>query len=173
MAQYQRIQVVEARQYDGPNLTVVSDALGEQRAHKGDWLLGSEKGKITVKSAADFVSEGWAPYSATPQDDEIKAQAEALSVLKASVSDLTSKLSAASGSNDTLTAQVASLTSKAVDADALTKHVADLTSQLETAQASAAAKDDELTQLKAHLQAFTDAQAKTEAEQAAIEKALS
>lgn len=55
MATYQRKALtVEARVYDGPKLTVVSDEKGQQTANAGDYLVGSERGKVTVVSKADF-----------------------------------------------------------------------------------------------------------------------
>lgn len=53
--QYQRKALtVEARVYDGPKLVVVSDEKGQQTANAGDYLVGSERGKITVVAKADF-----------------------------------------------------------------------------------------------------------------------
>jgi hypothetical protein len=58
MATYNRkVTTVEARVYDGPTLTVISDDKGEQRASKGDYLLGTEPGKVTVMTAVDFERE--------------------------------------------------------------------------------------------------------------------
>ena len=52
---YQRKALtVEARVYDGPKLTVVSDEKGSQIANSGDYLVGTERGKVTVVSKADF-----------------------------------------------------------------------------------------------------------------------
>jgi hypothetical protein len=173
MAQFQRIDVVEARQYDGPRLTVVSESLGEQTANAGDWLLGSEKGRVTVKSAAAFESEGWKLYSATPQDDEIAVLSKAVESLKADKATLEAFNSAVTGERDTLKAQNADLASKVSDTIALKAQVDDLTDKLAASKADSDAKASELTTLKAHLQAFTDAQAKVEAEQAAVQKAIS
>lgn len=50
-----KVVEVEARKYMGPaSLSVVHDVKGQQTAKKGDWLLGSEKGKIEVVSDLDF-----------------------------------------------------------------------------------------------------------------------
>jgi hypothetical protein len=55
MATYQRKALtVEARVYDGPKLTVVSDEKGIQTANPGDYLIGTERGKVTVMTKADF-----------------------------------------------------------------------------------------------------------------------
>lgn len=55
MATYQRKALtVEARVYDGPKLVVISDEKGQQTANAGDYLVGSERGKITVVAKADF-----------------------------------------------------------------------------------------------------------------------
>ncbi len=49
---------VEARQYEEETpLHVVSHSLGEQTAKKGDWLVGNERGKVTVVTAAKFAEE--------------------------------------------------------------------------------------------------------------------
>jgi hypothetical protein len=57
MEKFQRVQIVEARKYEGPRLTVVHDSLGEQTANPGDYLVGSERGQIKVVSAAKFEAE--------------------------------------------------------------------------------------------------------------------
>jgi hypothetical protein len=52
---YQRKPLtIEARVYDGPKLTVISDEKGQQTAKSGDYLVGSERGKVTVVLKADF-----------------------------------------------------------------------------------------------------------------------
>lgn len=45
---------VEARQYEGEALPVVSDKYGEQTAVTGDYLVGTEKGSLHVMPQADF-----------------------------------------------------------------------------------------------------------------------
>lgn len=60
---------VEARQHlDATPLVVISDDKGQQTAHKGDWLVGSEKGKVYVLSASRF-SELFEPYEPSPATD--------------------------------------------------------------------------------------------------------
>jgi hypothetical protein len=50
-----KVVEVEARKYLGPaSLTVIHDLKGEQRAKKGDWLVGNEKGKIEVVTDTEF-----------------------------------------------------------------------------------------------------------------------
>ena len=70
MATYQRTEVVEARQYDGPRITVVSDKYGEQIASKGDYLIGTEPRKVHVLSAAEFE----AAYKPVSDDAEKPAE---------------------------------------------------------------------------------------------------
>lgn len=49
---------IEARQWNETrSLTVVNDKKGQQIAKKGDWLLGSERGKISVLSDREFAEE--------------------------------------------------------------------------------------------------------------------
>jgi hypothetical protein len=74
MATYRRTEIVEAEQYDGPDLIVMHDQLGEQHAHKGDWLLGKERGHIQVMTDERFKAD-FAPYTATAA--EVKASAKA------------------------------------------------------------------------------------------------
>lgn len=66
---YQRKALtVEARVYDGPKLTVVSDEKGSQTANSGDYLVGTERGKVTVVSKADFEKDF------EPVGDSLEAQ---------------------------------------------------------------------------------------------------
>jgi hypothetical protein len=68
MATFQRKALtVEARVYDGPKLTVVSDEKGQQTATAGDYLVGSERGKITVVSKADFEKDFDVPAVDVPE----------------------------------------------------------------------------------------------------------
>lgn len=46
--------IVEARQHAGEPLVVVSHTHGQQTARQGDWLVGSEFGKVHVLSDAKF-----------------------------------------------------------------------------------------------------------------------
>ena len=173
MAQYQRIQVVEARKYEGPGrLPVISDAIGEQQAMPGDWLLGSERGKITVKTAADFVSEGWALYSDTPSDDQVKVLSEALAQEKSAKAELEAEKLAWLSNSASDAAQIADLSKQAGDTAALTAQVADLKRQLDDVTAQKTADEAKLAELQAHLQSFIDAQSKLQAEQEAVQKAL-
>jgi hypothetical protein len=55
-------EVVEAREYDGPPVRVIHDVLGEQAVSKGDWLVGSERGKVRKMTAAEF-HETYEPVS--------------------------------------------------------------------------------------------------------------
>lgn len=168
---YQKIVTVEAEQYDGPKLTVVSDKLGEQTAEKGDWLLGTERGKVTVVKAATFAAD-FKPYSATPADDQVAAQAEAIATLKAELAQAQADHATLQVSHDQLAAQVADLSAKASTVDALTSQNADLKTTSAAATAQAAADEAKLAELTAHLKAFTDAQATLAAEQSAVNNAL-
>ncbi|HEY2859019.1 MAG TPA: hypothetical protein VGJ21_11425 [Terracidiphilus sp.] len=87
MATYQKIETVEAEQYEGPPLTVVNDQLGEQKAASGDWLLGTEKGKIRVITAKQFEEE-FRPYSKTPADDELAEAKAEIVALKAQIASM-------------------------------------------------------------------------------------
>jgi len=70
---YQRKALtVEARVYDGPKLTVVSDEKGSQIANSGDYLVGTERGKVTVVSKADFEKDFDVPeYPKTLPDGRV------------------------------------------------------------------------------------------------------
>lgn len=48
---------VEARRHEGPRITVISDEHGEQYAVAGDYLIGSERGKVYVMDAGKFESD--------------------------------------------------------------------------------------------------------------------
>ena len=56
MAKYRiKEPIVEARQHlNSFNLKVISEQKGQQVAHKGDWLVGDERGKIYVLTQAKF-----------------------------------------------------------------------------------------------------------------------
>jgi hypothetical protein len=57
MAKYRlkREPEVSAHQHEGNfDLRVISEQKGAQTARKGDWLIGSEKGKVFVMSDAQF-----------------------------------------------------------------------------------------------------------------------
>lgn len=160
MAQFQKkTQIVEARQFEGEQpLTVVSDSNGEQTAKKGDWLVGSERGKVTVVTADKFASD-YAPYSATAEDTALAtAQAQVatltskVSDLEGQVSNLTASLAAANGENtalqqnaanaSVLESQVTSLQgelTKANEATAAVQATLDKLTELERAQAAAQA----------------------------------
>lgn len=65
---YQKNVIVEAREYEGPKLLVVSNQYGEQLANAGDYLVGSGRGHVHVVSKAQFEAE-YQPYTA-PADPE-------------------------------------------------------------------------------------------------------
>lgn len=67
MPTFQRkTHTIEAREHtDGHALVVVSDEKGQQVARKGDYLVGNERGKITVWDKADFERE----YEAAPESE--------------------------------------------------------------------------------------------------------
>lgn len=73
MEKFRKVEIVEARRYDGPRLTVVHDELGEQTAVKGDYLLGSERGKIRVMPAAKFEAE-YEPYDEAAEAEKVLEQ---------------------------------------------------------------------------------------------------
>lgn len=81
---------VEARVYDGPKLTVVSDEKGSQIANSGDYLVGVERGKVTVVSKADFEKD-FEPVGTEPEKLEapkvvhFETEGEASDFLKANV----------------------------------------------------------------------------------------
>lgn len=52
-----KVTTVEARQYEGPDLIVMSDAQGEQIAKSGDFLVGIEPRKVTVWAKDKFLAE--------------------------------------------------------------------------------------------------------------------
>ena len=129
------------------------------------------RGQVHVVAGATFEAE-YKPYSASPADDEVKAQAEAITILKSQNASLTKDCSDLQSAKDGLLAQVAHLSAKATDTDALTAQVADLTSKLTASQAQATADEAKLAELTAHLKAFTDAQDALANEQAAVKSAL-
>lgn len=67
MATFQRKQrTVEAVVYEADMpLRVVSHEKGEQTANKGDYLIGNERGKITVVSEEAFLAD-YEPLTSQP-----------------------------------------------------------------------------------------------------------
>lgn len=58
MATYNRkVTSIEARQYEGPKLVVISESKGEQIANTGDFLVGNEPGKVYVVAKEQFLAE--------------------------------------------------------------------------------------------------------------------
>jgi len=169
---YQKIDVIDARQHDGLKVLVVSDTLGEQVANTGDWLLGTERGKVTVKSDAQFKAEGWKPYSETPADDQVKADEAALAEVKAQLASEQQAKTNLEVLYADVNAHNVELAKQVADTVALQSQVSSLQGQLEAANAQKAADEAQLAELKASLQAFTDAQAKAEAAQKAVQDAL-
>lgn len=72
---YQRKpEIVEARQHQGPRLTVIHDELGQLQAHAGDWLVGNERGKVRVMTNEQFQRE-FEPVPPTPPAKSAKKAA--------------------------------------------------------------------------------------------------
>lgn len=90
MQTYERIITeVEARKYEGPRLTVVNDELGEQFANSGDYLVGTERGKIQVIPAAKFEAEfRECEVTRQQQIDDLTAQLAAEKELNAEANNL-------------------------------------------------------------------------------------
>jgi hypothetical protein len=85
METFQKIETVEARKYEGPRITVVSDKFGEQVANSGDYLIGTKRGEVHVVPASTFEAE-FKPYTDTPEAEQLaaaQAQTEAEGHLKA------------------------------------------------------------------------------------------
>ncbi len=91
---YRKVEIVEAVKYEGAPLTVIHDQLGEQQARRGDWLLGTERGKIRVITAKQFAAE-YEPYTTTP------AEAKALAAAKAADDETDEPIPAAAGLKET------------------------------------------------------------------------
>jgi hypothetical protein len=163
--------IVEARLYEGPTMTVVNNELGELIVHEGDYLVGTEAGKITVISGAAMATD-YTPYVA-PADPEILSDAEAqagvlateLAAEKAVGAGLQEKL-------DALTAANASLTAELAAKDGSDTQIATLTAGLATAQAATAALQAKLDTLTALEKQRTEAMAALTSAQAAVGGAL-
>lgn len=108
--EYEKRAIVEARQYDGPKLNLVHEQLGEQTANAGDWLLGTERGRIEVVSNEKFLRE-WKAYSPTEAEDELAAAKSAVTALEA-------KLAAAEANGTGLEEQLALLEKEKAEAQA-------------------------------------------------------
>jgi septal ring factor EnvC (AmiA/AmiB activator) len=86
MATYRKVEIVDAEKYEGAPLTVMHDHLGEQKALPGDWLLGTERGKIRVMSAKQFEAE-FVPYT-----DEEPGKKHAAAAHKNEIGDLQAQI---------------------------------------------------------------------------------
>lgn len=168
MATYQKVETVEARQYDGPKITVVSDKLGEQTAVAGDYLVGTERGKVTVVSKATFEAE-YEAYTPTPD-------AEKLAASEAQAADLQKQLDVANASvvsistrTAELESQVHILTSQITDQTQLKAEFTSTTEQLQAEQAKNAELQGKLDALIAAEAAKAEAQAKLDAASASID----
>lgn len=163
---------IEARQYEGDKpLVVVHDELGEVTAYKGDWLIGTERGKIRVMTNADF-NLRYQPFTATPESDALKAAEDEVAALKTQVDGLTTNNGVLAGQVAALQAGNFDLGKKVGNTVALTAEVADLTTRLEAAQAQVAADEQKLADLTASLKAASDAQAALQKSQDDINKTL-
>lgn len=75
-----KVTSLEARQYEGAKLVVISDSKGEQIANTGDFLVGTEPGKVFVVAKADFLAEyeSQEEAAARAEAEEVAAQAKAV-----------------------------------------------------------------------------------------------
>lgn len=170
MAQYVKVNPpVEARQHEGPRLNVVSDAKGQQVAEKGDWLVGSERGKITVVSNADFTS-GYVPYSPTAADDELAKAKSDLAASNASNADLGTQVASLEKQVADLSAKNSALSGAQSDADQAKAQVASLTKQLADATLATTQLQTRFDALSASVKSEADAQAAAQAAQASAAK---
>lgn len=163
---------VQARQYDSElPLTVVHNDLGEQVAHKGDWLVGEKRGLVYVLSDDKFQAR-FEPFTATPTDDALKTA-------EAQNASLTSDLTVAKANVDALVIQVhqleadkQTLAQQAGDTKALSAEVADLTAKLAAADDKAAQDEQKLADLVATAKAAQEAQKVVDDSQAKINQQL-
>jgi hypothetical protein len=170
MATYQKVQTVEARQYTGPRLTVVSDELGEQVAHDGDYLIGTEARKVTVIAKAAFEAE-FKPFTPTPDSERAAAD-------EAKIADLTKQLADVDAAGfklgsevNQLQAEVSALQAQISDQTALKAQFTSVSEQLASEQAKSSELQGKLDALTAAEQAKAEAQAKLDAAQAAVDNA--
>jgi len=166
MAEYIRKEIVEARQYEGPRITVVSDQFGEQAAVSGDWLVGTERGKVHVVSAADFAA--YTAYTPTAEDEALKAAQAEIDDLKAKNEALTAAEVGLQEQLALVNDHAAHLSAQITDQSAVQAQNVALTEQLAAAQAKVAdlqGKFDALTAVEKHR---ADAQAALEAAQASV-----
>lgn len=171
MAQFRKVDIVDARQYSGPALKVISDALGEQTANSGDYLVGTERGKVTVVPKAEFEAH-YQPYSSTADDDLIAAQKKQIADLAKQVSDLTAAKNASDASAADAIAKAQKLLNVEAIAAGLQAQVTDLETQLKQAQDKQAATQAQLDGLIAIDKQEADAQAALDAAQSAKQKQL-
>lgn len=169
MAQFIKKEIVEARQYSGPRLKVVNDQLGEQTAENGDYLLGSERGKISVVSKATFEKD-YEPYTPTADDEKTAAQADAIETLKGQLADIQKAKDAADALVNDLQQKNAALQATQNDAEALKQQVADLQEKLAAEQQAHTDSQSRLEKLMAIEKQAADAQAALDAAEAAKEK---
>lgn len=166
MAEFQKIEVVEAEKYEGAPLTVVHESLGEQKALSGDYLLGSERGKIRVMKAKDFEAE-FKPYTTTPEDELLaSAQAEIVE-LKAEIVILNASSKDAADRIEQAQAEIAGLSAQITDQKQTKEQNTALTQQIATEQAKSTELQGRIDALLAVEKQRSDAEQALEAAQAA------
>jgi hypothetical protein len=117
MPTFQKCEVVDASKYEGPALTVVNDQLGEQAALPGDYLLGTERGKIRVMGARQFEAE-FVAYSKTPCDDQLAAARAVVADLKGKSASLAASSAAAEAGLSAAQAELAAEKAKLAELQA-------------------------------------------------------
>lgn len=169
--QYQKLTIVEAREYDGPKLTVVNDAQGEQIANKGDYLLGSERGKISVMSKGAF-EEQYSPYTPTAEADALKASQATLDLTQKTLDGVIAERDELKSLADSLATGNAALKGAQEDALSFKAQVDSLTAELATEKATNADLQGTLDHLTALAKTQADAQATIEAAQTEVADTL-
>lgn len=169
--QYQKVTTVEAREYDGNKLIVVNDVLGEQVANKGDYLIGGERGKVSVMAKAVFEAQ-YQPYTATAEADALAGAQATLALTQKTLDGVIAERDELKTLADATVEENASLKKEQADALALKAQVDSLTEELAAEKATNADLQGKLDHLTALAKTQADAQAAIEAAQTEVNATL-
>jgi len=167
MPKFQKVVTVDARKYEGPVLTVVNDQSGEQVATSGDYLVGTERGGITVIDGAVFEGE-YAPFSETAEDEALAVAQIELAAIRKELDDKKDAILLAGNENATLLARNVALEAAQEDATKLNAQIAYLGVELDGEKIKNTDMQSRLDKIEALQKQESDAQATTDAAHAAL-----
>jgi hypothetical protein len=163
METFQKIETVEARKYEGPRITVVSDKFGEQVASSGDYLIGTKRGEVHVVPASTFEAE-FKPYTDTPEAEQLVAAQSELEAAKGRIADLEGSNADLGVQVGNLGKQIEALSSEIADQTALKAELTAAAEQLSAEKAAREAAEQAQAEAEGHLKAIQEAQAVLKAE---------